>query len=120
MKNTVDGTPGRKGKYSKTGYNSPIDAALDVIAGKYKVSILYNLRSGVLRFGELRRVMPKATQHMVTHQLRELERDGMIHREIHREIPPRVEYSLTTEGKTLIPVLVCLCNWGRLRLQRQV
>ena len=116
MKKSTDGTPERRGKYSKTGYNSPIDAALDIIGGKYKVSILYNLRNDALRFGQLRRLVPKATQRMLTNQLRELESDGMIHREVYREVPPRVEYSLTSEGKTLNPILVSLCNWGKLRL----
>jgi DNA-binding HxlR family transcriptional regulator len=67
-----------KGKYARTGYVSPIDAALEIIGGKYKVAILYYIRESVLRFGELRRLMPLATKRMLTKQLRELERDGMI------------------------------------------
>ena len=116
MKKSTDEAPERRGKYSKSGYNSPIDATLDIIGGKYKVSILYNLRNDTLRFGQLRRLVPKATQRMLTKQLRELESDGMIHREVFREVPPHVEYSLTAEGKTLNPILVSLCNWGKLRL----
>ncbi len=78
MKKSTDETPERRGKYSNSGYNSPIDATLDIIGGKYKVSILYNLRNDALRFGQLRRLVPKATQRMLTKQLRELESDGMI------------------------------------------
>jgi len=71
-----------KGKYARTGYISPIDAALEVIGGKYKVAVLYHLRESAVRFGELRRLVPSATQRMLTKQLRELERDGMIRREL--------------------------------------
>jgi DNA-binding HxlR family transcriptional regulator len=109
------GTPGR-GKYSRSGYTSPIDATLEVIGGKYKVAILYHLCQGVQRFGELRRLVPLATQRMLTHQLRELESDKLIHRQVFAEVPPRVEYSLTPYGKTLVPVLQALCNWGKSRI----
>jgi hypothetical protein len=70
--------PTPQGKYARSGYTSPIDAALQLIGGKYKVAILYHLRASVIRFGELRRLMPSATARMLTKQLRELERDGMI------------------------------------------
>jgi DNA-binding HxlR family transcriptional regulator len=88
-----------QGKYARTGYTSPIDAALQVIGGKYKVAILYHLA----RFGELRRLMPLATSRMLTKQLRELERDGMIRRKVFRQVPPRVDYFLTREGRSLGP-----------------
>ena len=91
-----------KGKYARTGYVSPIDAALEIIGGKYKVAILYYIRESVLRFGELRRLMPLATKRMLTKQLRELERDGMIDRKVFRQVPPRVDYSLTKEGKSIV------------------
>ena len=105
----------KRGKYSRTGYTSPIDATLEVIGGKYKVAILYNLCRGVQRFGELRRLVPLATQRMLTNQLRELESDKLIHRRVFAEVPPKVEYSLTPYGKTLVPVLQALCNWGQSR-----
>jgi DNA-binding HxlR family transcriptional regulator len=108
-----------KGKYARTGYLSPIDAALQIIGGKYKVAILYYIRESVLRFGELRRKMPLATKRMLTKQLRELERDGMIDRKVFRQVPPRVDYSLTKEGKSIVPILEDLCEWGKRRMMKK-
>lgn len=105
-----------RGKYAFTGYASPIDAALEVIGGKFKVSILYHLRSETLRFGELRKCIPSVTQRMLTKQLRELEQDGLVDRKIYPEVPPKVEYSLTAAGRTFIPILQALCNWGKKRI----
>jgi DNA-binding HxlR family transcriptional regulator len=106
----------KRSKYGRTGYSSPIDATLEVIGGKYKVAILYHLCKGVQRFGELRRLVPLATQRMLTNQLRELERDALIRRQVFAEVPPKVEYSLTSVGKTLAPVLQSLCDWGKARI----
>ena len=108
-----------KGKYARTGYVSPIDAALEIIGGKYKVAILYYIRESVLRFGELRRLMPLVTKRMLTKQLRELERDGMIDRKVFRQVPPRVDYSLTKEGKSVVPILEDLCEWGKRRMTKK-
>jgi DNA-binding HxlR family transcriptional regulator len=108
-----------KGKYARTGYVSPIDAALEIIGGKYKVAILYYLRESVLRFGELRRLMPITTKRMLTKQLRELELDGMIDRKVFRQVPPRVDYSLTKEGKSIVPILEDLCEWGKRRITKK-
>jgi DNA-binding HxlR family transcriptional regulator len=108
-----------KGKYARTGYVSPIDAAIEIIGGKYKVAILYYIRESVLRFGELRRKMPLATKRMLTKQLRELERDGMIDRKVFRQVPPRVDYSLTKEGKSIVPILEDLCEWGKRRVTKK-
>ena len=94
-------------------YNCPVDALLGVIGGKYKPIILYHLMSGTLRFSELRRFMPQATSKMLTQQLRELEADGIIHREVYPVVPPRTEYSLTEFGRTLSPVLTAMCDWGK-------
>ena len=108
-----------KGKYARSGYVSPIDAAIEIIGGKYKVAILYYIRESVLRFGELRRLMPLATKRMLTKQLRELERDGMIDRKVFRQVPPRVDYSLTKEGKSIVPILEDLCEWGKRRITKK-
>jgi DNA-binding HxlR family transcriptional regulator len=109
-----------QGKYARTGYTSPIDAALEVIGGKYKVAILYHLRASVVRFGELRRLLPLATPRMLTKHLRELERDGMIRRKVFRQVPPRVDYFLTEEGRSLVPILEALCEWGKRRMRRSM
>jgi DNA-binding HxlR family transcriptional regulator len=98
----------------KTGDPIPVEAAFDVIGGKWKGVILYNLQAhGTLRFGELRRRLPaRLTQQALTNQLRELEVDGLIHREVYRQVPPRVEYSLTELGQSVRPWLLGLCKWG--------
>ena len=95
-------------------YACPAEAAFDVIGGKWKGVILYHLLAkGTLRFGELRRLLPvRATQQALTNQLRELEADGVIHREVYRQVPPKVEYSLTEHGESLRPLLLGLCEWG--------
>ncbi len=90
----------------------PVRATLDVIGGKWKPVILYHLMTGPKRHGELRRLLPDATQKMLTQQLRELERDGIIGRKVYPEKPPRVEYAFTLRGRTLRPVIEALCAWG--------
>ena len=94
-------------------YNCPVDAVLGVIGGKYKPIILYHLIDSTLRFGELRKYMPQATAKMLTQQLRELEADGIVHREVYPVVPPKTEYSLTEFGRTFIPVLTAMCEWGK-------
>ena len=82
----------------------PVETTLEVLTGKWKANILFHLLTGTKRFGELRRLMPKVTQQMLTAHLRELERDGIIHREVYAQVPPKVEYSLTQLGRGLAPV----------------
>ncbi len=94
-------------------YACPVEAALDVIGGKWKGIILYHLLTGEKRFGELRRLLPGVTQRMLTLQLRELEEDEVIHREIYRQIPPKVEYSLTEFGRSLEPTIALMSSWGK-------
>jgi DNA-binding HxlR family transcriptional regulator len=92
----------------------PVRPALDAIGGKWKPIVLHHLiEDGTLRFGQLRRFMPDATQKMLTQQLRELERDGIVARKVYHQVPPKVEYSLTTFGQTLRPVMAELCKWGQ-------
>jgi DNA-binding HxlR family transcriptional regulator len=93
-------------------YGCPIEVTLDVIGGKWKGTVLHRLLEGTVRFNELRRVIPKITQRTLTTQLRELERDGVIHRRVYPEVPPRVEYRLTKFGRTLAPLLTLMEQWG--------
>lgn len=91
--------------------NCPVEATLELIGGKYKALILGHLSEGKLRFSDLRRVIT-ATPKMLTQQLRELEAQNLIHREVYPEIPPKVEYSLTDTGRSLMPILVAMREWG--------
>ncbi|NVN02584.1 MULTISPECIES: winged helix-turn-helix transcriptional regulator [Asaia] len=89
-----------------------VEATLELIDGKWKGVILYHLFHGTMRFNALRKILPNVTQRMLTMQLRELEEDGFIHREVYPQIPPKVEYSLTDFGRTLEPVVMALKRWG--------
>ena len=90
----------------------PVAVAMDAIGGKWKRIIFYHLISGPCRFNELRLIMPDITQRVLTLQLRELERDGIINRKIYHEIPPKVEYSLIYFGETLKPIVNLMRDWG--------
>ena len=90
----------------------PVEAALEQIAGKWKGLIVYHLLGGELRFNELARRVGEVTQRSLTKQLRELESDGVVHREAFAVVPPRVEYSLTDKGRALTPVIEALHAWG--------
>ena len=92
--------------------NCPVEATLDLIGGKYKALILWHLSEKKLRFSELRKVITTATPKMLTQQLRELESQALIHREVFAVVPPKVEYSLTVLGRSLLPILVAMRDWG--------
>lgn len=95
----------------------PIESTLDVIGGKWKVVILYHLMTdGAQRFSELRRQISGISERMLTQQLRELESDGIVHREVYPEVPPKVEYSLTEYGTTLRPITEVMSAWGATHL----
>ena len=98
---------------AKTGSKScPVEWTLEVIGGKWKCVILWHVRGRVRRFNELRRLIPGATQKMLTAQLRQLERDGLIERKIYPQVQPKVEYSISDYGRTLSPLLEQMCKWG--------
>ena len=99
-------------------YSCGLDAAVDVIGGKWKALILWELHTGVRRFGELRRALEGISEKMLIQQLRELEADGLVHREVYREVPPRVEYSLTELGESLNEALKPLGDWGEAHMER--
>lgn len=92
--------------------NCPVKAAVDVIGGRWKVVILWQLREGHRRFNELQRLVPGITQRMLVKQLRELENHGIVERKAYPQVPPRVEYFLTRRGKALSPILESLARWG--------
>jgi DNA-binding HxlR family transcriptional regulator len=90
----------------------PAEVTLLVINGSWKVPILWHLSKGTRRFSALRRDVGAVTQKVLTQQLREMERDGIVHRKVYAQVPPRVEYSLTVTGKSLMPVVHAMCRWG--------
>lgn len=99
-------------------YSCPVEAMVEVIGGKWKGVILYHLLDGTKRFNELKRLKPNITQRMLTLQLRELEADGIIHREVYREVPPKVEYSLTELGESLRPIILLMMEWATQNMEK--
>lgn len=93
-------------------FQCPIEATISLIGGKYKAIILWHLIGKTLRFGELKKLVHSATPKMLTQQLRELEDDGLVSRYVYPVVPPKVEYSLTEFGKSIIPILDSMCKWG--------
>jgi DNA-binding HxlR family transcriptional regulator len=96
----------------RRGQQCPAEMTLDVIGGRWKVLIVWQLFQGPRRFSELFRALDGITQKMLTQQLRELEKDGIVHRQVYPQIPPKVEYSLTPLGESLRPVVDAMCEWG--------
>ena len=90
----------------------PVEATLELIGGKYKALILWHLSEGTMRFSELKKEIAGATPKMLTQQLRELETKNLLNLEVYPVIPPKVEYSLTELGRSLMPVLVAMRDWG--------
>jgi len=93
-------------------YQSPVELALEVMGGKWKMSILWRLKDRVWRYNELRRSLGQVTHKMLTQQLRDLERHGLITRTVYPVVPPRVEYTITDLGLSAIPVIEDLRKWG--------
>lgn len=104
--------PARARRHSSEDY-CPVEAALHRIGGKWKALIVLRLLAGPRRFNEMQRSLSGCTQRVLTNQLRDLEADGLIHREIFAEVPPRVEYSLTPAGAALEPIVRAMCEWGQ-------
>jgi DNA-binding HxlR family transcriptional regulator len=99
--------------YREKEYTCGIDVTLAVVGGKWKASILWHLALETMRFSELQRQFAETTRKMLTQQLRELEADGLVHREVYPQVPPKVEYSLTEKGRSISPILEQMCDWGR-------
>lgn len=95
------------------GPSCPVTRAVEVLGGKWKLHIVFHLMDGTKRFSELHRAIPGITQQMLTAQLRELERDGVVDRTVYPVVPPKVEYSLSAFGAGLRPVTDALESWGR-------
>ncbi|MEM1322764.1 MAG: helix-turn-helix domain-containing protein [Bacteroidota bacterium] len=98
--------------YNNKLYYNPVEFAMDRIGGTWKMPILWRLKDKVMRYSELRRNIPHITDKMLTSQLRQLEAEGFIHREVYPVVPPKVEYSITEKGRTTIPVIETIRNYG--------
>jgi DNA-binding HxlR family transcriptional regulator len=96
--------------------NCPVTATMQLIGGKWKILILYLIDNDINRFGKMGMVLKDVSKQMLTTQLRELEADGIIERKIYPEIPPRVEYFLTEKGKSLLPIIHLMRDWGNANL----
>jgi DNA-binding HxlR family transcriptional regulator len=99
-------------------YHNAAELAQEVIGGKWKMPILWRLKDRVWRYNELRRSLGRVTHKMLTQQLRELERDGLVTRKVFAVVPPRVEYSITALGRTTVPLIEALRDWGSLYRRR--
>ena len=97
----------------------PVSATLNLVGGKYKALILWHLSEHKLRFSELHKLISGATPKMLTQQLREMESQNLVHREVYPVVPPKVEYSLTELGNSLMPVLIAMRDWGAEYLRSQ-
>ncbi|OLO42731.1 transcriptional regulator [Alkalihalophilus pseudofirmus] len=105
-------------KIEKGDFNCEKELTLSVISGKWKIVIIWYLGKGhPYRFNELQKSLPKITHKMLSNQLRELMEDGIVHREVFPEVPPRVEYSLTPVGKSLLPIIEMMYDWGKKRIE---
>ncbi|HSZ24765.1 MAG TPA: helix-turn-helix domain-containing protein [Cytophagaceae bacterium] len=93
-------------------FHCAMDITMDYIGGKWKVVVLWYLRDQHRRFSELKRMIPDITEKMLSLQLKQLEKDGIVGRKVYAEVPPKVEYYLTREGKSLLPVLKAIADWG--------
>ncbi|MFC0212664.1 winged helix-turn-helix transcriptional regulator [Paenibacillus chartarius] len=101
-------------KQTEKVFNCEKELTLSIIGGKWKMIIMWHLgKGGTKRFSQLRSLIPDVTQRMLTTQLRELEEDGIVNRKVYPVVPPKVEYSLTPRGESLIPILDLMYDWGK-------
>lgn len=102
--------------YREKEYKCGIDVTLAVVGGKWKASIIWHLAQETMRFSDLQRQFSNTTRKMLTQQLRELETDGLVHREVYPQVPPKVEYSLTDKGRSIFPIIDQMCEWAKVYL----
>ncbi len=102
-------------------FNCEKELTLSIIGGKWKMLVLWHLgKEGTKRFGELKALMPGITQRMLVNQLRELEDHLIVHREVYPVVPPKVEYSLTEQGRSLMPILDSMYEWGKIYIENNL
>jgi len=99
-------------RWNEKQYHCPVEVSMDLLSGKWKCLMLWHLNEGTKRYKELERIVPGVSQKMLTQQLKELEKDGLITRTVYPEVPPRVEYSLTDLGQSAFPILEMMHSWA--------
>lgn len=99
-------------EWNKKQYHCPVEVSMDLLSGKWKCLMLWHLNDGTKRYKELERIVPGVSQKMLTQQLKELEKDGLISRTVYPEVPPRVEYRLTELGQSAFPILEMMHSWA--------
>lgn len=100
-------------KRKASNFHCSVEATMAVLGGKYKAIIIWHLNvSGVMRYNEIQKAIPQATAKMLSQQLKEMEADGLVHRKLYPVVPPKTEYSLTEQGKTLVPIVNSMSDWG--------
>lgn len=105
--------------YEGKVYYNPVEFAMDRIGGTWKMPILWRLKDRIMRYGELKKDIPHITHKMLTSQLRQLEHEGFIHREVYPVVPPKVEYSITEKGKTAIPIIETIRSYGLFLMEQE-
>ena len=100
-------------------FHCALDVTMHFIGGKWKTVVIWYLRHGKKRFGELKTLIPDITDKMLSIQLKALEQDGLVSRKVYAEVPPRVEYELTEEGETLLPMVESIAKWGRAKAENE-
>mgnify|MGYP006272941911 CR=1 FL=1 len=105
--------------YNDKLYYNPVEFAMDKLGGTWKMPILWRLKDRVMRYSELKRNIPRITDKMLTSQLRQLEADGFVHRKVYPVVPPKVEYSITEKGKTAIPIIDTIREYGLSLMEKE-
>jgi DNA-binding HxlR family transcriptional regulator len=107
-------------KYNGKVYYNPVQLVMEQIGGTWKAPILWRLKDNTMRYGELRKDIPHISDKMLTTQLRELEEDGYIHREVYAVVPPKTEYSLTEQGRDMLKLITTIRNYGLKMMEKQM
>ncbi|WP_411032331.1 winged helix-turn-helix transcriptional regulator [Spongiimicrobium sp. 3-5] len=106
-------------KHNNKLYYNPVEFAMGRIGGTWKMPIMWRLKDKTMRYSELKRNIPHITGKMLTTQLRELEKEGFVHRKVYPVVPPKVEYSITEKGKTCIPIITTIRDYGIFLIKRE-
>lgn len=105
--------------YNNKTYECPLEMTIDLIGGKWKVLLIWHLSNGAIRFNEFNRIFPNVSAKILAQQLKDLEKNGIVHRDVYPQVPPKVEYTLTDLGRSMIPILQEMNRWGTSHINMQ-